>query len=686
MRSGRSRFFCAIIAALSFIGCSPSHSSDAANFRAIDDTTLTAVYPELYEAVFARDAAQIIPFATHQHEQVRSQAWRALAQTPVDSIAKLVEKVEEDDSKEAWFALSMHSIPAKQLRNLEAVWENDAGKRPGISLVLGQQGDKQSLYFLAGQINHVTGGSQEQMTALAISRLMTRFQSSDQEKEKVINHTFKTENAQTVRTWLYGFYRSDELLSPDQKKMLIQQWKDWGIGESAEVDQYMAKIAGPGMFDEIVQHYDSAGTLNQHVQLGIELAQLAADISLDDDARRNLKILLRHENPHVVQQTLAALAGRLQPDGLLTTFIEEEIRDDSEAAPFVWLQALNVLAEINPEMVDTYSNQLQNIAEANPYLYPQAMAVWMKTEDSNAFLNRLDAIISQGDPLKSMYAVSALNDYRTKVEDVASIRDRVRSIAFDALSLGDRGVTYSVQPLLSDRELFNKSDFSKINRYLNSFELPGDIEVYQTFGSLYKERFEAQARPVIDSLAALNYPPLNRSLKQAGWDIDVSEDVETKFRMPNWNRLWQLGEHPVWVLETEKGTIKVKMNTLSAPATVSAIDSLARSGAYDGVPFHRVVPNFVIQGGDIERCDGFGGPDFTIPTESSERGYVRGAAGIASAGPDTEGSQYFFMHQWKPHLNGRYTLFGHVVEGMDIVDRIIVGDKVTRAYWEAPKK
>src|SRR5699024_631917 len=139
---------------------------------------------------------------------------------------------------------------------------------------------------------------------------------------------------------------------------------------------------------------------------------------------------------------------------------------------------------------------------------------------------------------------------------------------------------------------------------------------------------------------------------------------------------------PIWVLRTQKGDIKIRMNTLSAPATVSAIDSLIRAGAYNDVPFHRVVANFVIQGGDISRADGFGGPGFIIPTEPSETGFVRGAAGIASAGTDTEGSQYFIMTEWSPHLNGNYTLFGHITQGMSVVEQIVEGDSVENAYWE----
>ncbi len=207
--------------------------------------------------------------------------------------------------------------------------------------------------------------------------------------------------------------------------------------------------------------------------------------------------------------------------------------------------------------------------------------------------------------------------------------------------------------------------------------------MYQRFAALYKERFEQQAKPVIDSLADLQYAPLNRFLDDTGWeiDVDIPKEGETYLRMPGWERLWELGAQPEWTLYTEKGNIVIRMNPLEAPATVSAIDSLSRAGAYENVPFHRVVPNFVIQGGDIGRGDGFGGPAYLLPTETAESGFVRGAAGIASAGRDTEGSQYFMMHQWSPHLNGHYTRFGKVVEGMDVVDRIEAGDKVLSTSW-----
>ncbi len=128
-------------------------------------------------------------------------------------------------------------------------------------------------------------------------------------------------------------------------------------------------------------------------------------------------------------------------------------------------------------------------------------------------------------------------------------------------------------------------------------------------------------------------------------------------------------------IETSRGRILAELFADEAPATVEAFVGLVRAGFYNGLTFHRVVPNFVVQGGD-PNGDGTGGPGFRLPTEPSQRMYVRGMIGMASSGRDTEGSQFFIMHSAHPHLDGRYTLFGRVVEGMDVVDALEVGDRI----------
>lgn len=130
--------------------------------------------------------------------------------------------------------------------------------------------------------------------------------------------------------------------------------------------------------------------------------------------------------------------------------------------------------------------------------------------------------------------------------------------------------------------------------------------------------------------------------------------------------------NPIWILKTSEGRIVIELDGPRTPASTHAIVSLANSGYYDGTFFHRVIQNFVIQAG-LSFSGELTEPTFTVPTEGIEDHFERGSLGVASAGRDTEGGQFFIMHQWVPHLNGLYSNIGNVVEGMDVVDRIWQG-------------
>lgn len=135
-------------------------------------------------------------------------------------------------------------------------------------------------------------------------------------------------------------------------------------------------------------------------------------------------------------------------------------------------------------------------------------------------------------------------------------------------------------------------------------------------------------------------------------------------------------------IETADGTIEFELTVLDAPQTVRNFTNLARKGFFNGLQVHRVVPNFVVQDGD-PRGDGRGGPGYSIRDELNDRPYLRGTVGMALGGPDSGGSQFFITHSPQPHLDGRYTVFGRVVNGMEVVDRIRVGDVIQRIrVWD----
>ncbi|MBV6654468.1 MAG: peptidylprolyl isomerase [Mameliella sp.] len=132
-------------------------------------------------------------------------------------------------------------------------------------------------------------------------------------------------------------------------------------------------------------------------------------------------------------------------------------------------------------------------------------------------------------------------------------------------------------------------------------------------------------------------------------------------------------------IKTEKGTMKVEFYDEDTPNTVANFVKLSKEGYYDGLTFHRVIPNFVIQGG-CPRGDGRGGPGYTIDCElkGGNQFHDRGVLSMAHAGRNTGGSQFFICHSRDntAHLDGNHTCFGKVVEGLDVIDEIRQGDKI----------
>lgn len=134
----------------------------------------------------------------------------------------------------------------------------------------------------------------------------------------------------------------------------------------------------------------------------------------------------------------------------------------------------------------------------------------------------------------------------------------------------------------------------------------------------------------------------------------------------------------VATFETTKGTIRVELFAEQTPKTVGNFEQLCEKEFYDGITFHRVIPNFMIQGGCPEGT-GRGGPGYKFEDEFHPelRHDSAGILSMANAGPNTNGSQFFITHGATPHLNDKHSVFGKVIEGQDVVDAIEQGDKMT---------
>jgi cyclophilin family peptidyl-prolyl cis-trans isomerase/HEAT repeat protein len=202
--------------------------------------------------------------------------------------------------------------------------------------------------------------------------------------------------------------------------------------------------------------------------------------------------------------------------------------------------------------------------------------------------------------------------------------------------------------------------------------------------------------------AAQAVPLLEEAFKDKDWavrvyaaslvrQLDPAADVGDRIRpAPTYKepafydteRFLQPSVSPQAYIDTDRGTIQLELAVLEAPLTVENFVTLARKGFYDGMPIHRVVSNFVIQGGD-PRGDGEGGPGYTIRDELSQLPFLRGTVGMALDWPDTGGSQFFITHSPQPHLDARYSVFGRVISGIEVVDKIQIGDVIRRVrVWD----
>jgi cyclophilin family peptidyl-prolyl cis-trans isomerase/HEAT repeat protein len=215
--------------------------------------------------------------------------------------------------------------------------------------------------------------------------------------------------------------------------------------------------------------------------------------------------------------------------------------------------------------------------------------------------------------------------------------------------------------LMDYKELSYPKDKDAMILFINEF---GELNMNDA-ENILKENLNSTSYDICRTSA-------NALKKITGKDYTFKTLRRTDF---DWDYMSNLDKKRFATLVTEKGNIKIKLLPEVAPFSVMNFVKLAEKKFYDNTTFPRVVPNFVIQGGDPLN-NGYGGPDYSIRSEFSPLHYERGIFGMANDGNDTEGSQFFIMHSPHYHLDGKYSIFGEVVEGMDVVDNIAFSDKL----------
>lgn len=278
----------------------------------------------------------------------------------------------------------------------------------------------------------------------------------------------------------------------------------------------------------------------------------------------------------------------------------------------------------------------------DPFNYPQLITLY-NTEKST--LLKVKALEGLGSILTNK------NFFRAFGNGYGQVKASLLHVFLTAIQQGDPGEVATVSEILKNPELQWQEwikDISSLELGLQKLSIPRDQEAYNALKGaiayLKGEKFSPE------------FPKYNHPI--------------------NWDLLGNLSDSTIAAVKTSKGLIRIVLYKNLAPGSVANFVTLADSNFYDGKYFHRVVPNFVIQTG-CPRGDGFGGLDYTIRSEVPQKYYDReGFVGMASAGPHTESTQWFITHSPTPHLDGKYTIFGKVFEGMDVVQKIEIGDQI----------
>jgi len=365
------------------------------------------------------------------------------------------------------------------------------------------------------------------------------------------------------------------------------------------------------------------------------------------DMKQNLFAALNDSNQHVgvaASEVIKAIATKDEFAELVTR-ARAAINWRIQGNLFEAVLKVSNDKEITEEIVRLYAQM------KNPYGKAALLAALGQSTLAYSFINQ--QLHESQIPVIKSSAATALFSINNHKEFNAGMQKIFVDIYKKAFETGDPAVIGIVAAALADSTLGYKKiikDYSFLYTAKSKLSLPKDNEALQPLEAAIAH-FEGKK---------------------------VSDEVKNEFNHPvDWNLVKTIPADQKVIIKTGKGDIIIRLLVEEAPGSVANFVQLVNSHYFDARSFHRVVPNFVIQGG-CNRGDGWGSEDYSIRSEFSMRRYTEGSVGMASAGKDTEGTQWFITHSPTPHLDGRYTIFAVVEQGMNVVHNMEVGDTILK--------
>lgn len=454
------------------------------------------------------------------------------------------------------------------------------------------------------------------------------------------NHLLQHPSNQTKLMAAHTLARARNVKFADDKKYLAQLVQH----KNPEIRMAVAMAFRNISSEESFQHLK---TLSKDEDFRVRINALRAMRNQTVDKNTEpLLLALRDSNKQVqvaAAEVLLAIRSPQQLDSVLQNASKAK-HFRTQALLYQTAMAIKVDAKTIQSIKKIYKSSV------DPYHKAMLLAALAYTSSEHKFLAR-EVMFSFDNPVQ-MAAAQALVETHYLTDFPDSLKQLYAIYFKDFATKKDVPLMSIVANAIADTTLGYKKiiqDYSFLQKTLKEAKLPRDNESLQS---------------IQQALAHLNgntyTPPANPYSHPIMWDLVKA--------LP--------GEQQATVF-TNKGKFKIELYTNEAPGSVGNFVDLALKLYFDDKPIHRVVPNFVMQTG-CNRGDGFGSEDYAIRSEFTPRRYQTGAIGMASAGKDTEGTQWFITHSPTPHLEGRYSVFGNVIEGQEVVDQLEMGDYIIR--------
>lgn len=625
-------------------------------------------------AVSTRDKTVLLDFAKNGTDDEKEQAWRALISSGIQ-VDTLLNFVFNSPNEAVFRTLMIRELNPAQLSRLVKHYEKvpHAYQESYINL-LGTQTDLNINALLIREWLKHKDEELEFALAFAISRQSLQLGFPDSLLDKWTEKATQNLNEERHRAYLYGAYRARHSIikAPNEEKLLKYMQDHWEKMSDLS-RQYFIQVIAKQNNSELLKWVPQIPMESMAVQVQLEWVKAFASYMISPMHNTVFLHLLTSKEDIVLLNALEKVSAAFVWNNQVKDRVTELSHSNDNSYSAVSLAAKVFLVKAFNLNSGWNETSFAQVVRFEPYILDKAIEMNRLVFSPNEEVKLIEKYYSQTAIAGRQALISRHKDL-CKQSGVAVNKEFIKSL----LVQKDRSVLIELSELIDVPQVRMLFSENSILFLLKQLDVDADIEVFQSYFPILIKSESSMVKHYLDSLAAIPNQPLGSSLKRAGYKGSVVQS-KTTLAVPNRKRLAKLGNRPKWIIETNKGEIIVELDTKRTPTTVWLIDSLSNAGLFNEVAFHRIVPNFVAQGGDFERGDGYGGSNTIIPTESSDLEFERGAVGMASAGTDTESAQYFFMHQWQPHLNYRYTRFGKVLDGLEVVDRLIRGDRVIKA-------